>query len=242
MAIKKVLARGWDLHINEGTYGSPSWTAIGGIKSFTFSNGKNDADTTDFDSDGDVEHIVASRSRSVGVEGHYLLDEDDGSRDDGQSAVETLGELKGNDSLGDFKLTNPAGTVKRFYASVQVGDIGGGNDDPSSWGVNLTVSGAPVDAVSTDTDFATFALLGQTGASTINTSAHTVDIEIALGSDVDGLQPIFTLSTGAVADISDFVQTSGVSVVDFTSAVTYTITAQDGVTEQNWTVTVTVAT
>jgi hypothetical protein len=51
----------------------------------------------------------------------------------------------GNASKGDFKLVSPGGNGKRFYASVQVGDVGGGNDDPTSWGFTLSVSGKPLD-------------------------------------------------------------------------------------------------
>lgn len=141
MAVKKVLARDWVASINTGTYVSPVWVEIKGLSTLTFSNGKNDADTTDFNSDGWEEHIVASRNAELAIEGMYLEDPSDGSRDPGQEAVETLSETMGNDSLGDFKLVSPGGTGKRFYASAQIGDVGGGNDDPTSWGATLTRSG-----------------------------------------------------------------------------------------------------
>jgi len=143
MAATKVLARGWVLSINTGTYAVPVWTEVKGINTLTFSNSKNDADTTDFNSDGDMEHMVASRSREIAVEGFYLEDISTGDRDAGQEACETLAELTGNTSLGDFKLVSPAANGKRFYASANIGDVGGGNDDPTSWGVTLTISGKP---------------------------------------------------------------------------------------------------
>lgn len=141
MAVTKVLARDWVASINTGTYVSPVWTEIKGLNTLTFSNGKNDAETTDFNSEGFEEHIVASRNAELGIEGLFLEDPSDGSRDPGQEAVEALAELMGNDSLGDFKLVSPGGTGKRFYASAQIGDVGGGNDDATSWSATLTRSG-----------------------------------------------------------------------------------------------------
>ena len=141
MAITKVLARGWTLEVNTGTEEEPEFTPIGGINTFTFSNSKNDADITDFDSEGYMEHIVASRSFEISMEGFYLEDLATGDRDAGQEKVEEYGNLVGEDSLRTYRLTTPGGTVKTFLASTNIGDQGGGNDDPTSWGATLTVSG-----------------------------------------------------------------------------------------------------
>ena len=142
MAVVKVLARDWTLEINNGTYASPSWiNATCGLNTFTFSNTKNDADTTDFCSEGWMEHIVASRSMELTGEGFYLEDESTGDRNQGQELIETLANQMGNASLGDFRLTSPGGNSRRFYASANIADVGGGNDDPTSWGFTLTISG-----------------------------------------------------------------------------------------------------
>jgi hypothetical protein len=133
MGITKVLAREWVVSINTGTYVAPVWKEIKGLNTLTFSSGKNDADTTDFNSEGYEEHIVASRNAELSIEGLYMEDPSDGTRDPGQEAVEALAELMGNDSLGDFKLISPGGAGKRFYASAEIGDVGGGNDDATSW-------------------------------------------------------------------------------------------------------------
>ncbi|MBU2913272.1 BspA family leucine-rich repeat surface protein, partial [Reichenbachiella agariperforans] len=85
------------------------------------------------------------------------------------------------------------------------------------------------------TEVLTFVLTDQTGAATINTTDHTVAIEVAFGTDVSALSPEFTLSSGATSD-----PVSG-TAVDFSSAVTYTVTAEDGTTIQDWVVTVTEA-
>lgn len=79
----------------------------------------------------------------------------------------------------------------------------------------------------------------QTGVAVIDTAAKTVDIEVEYGTDVTGLIATFSLSTGAEADISDVAQVSGTTENDFTSPVTYTVTALDA-SEQEWTITVTV--
>jgi hypothetical protein len=147
MPAVKVLARNWVLEVATGkdaTTGSLIYTEVKGINSLTFSSSKNDAETTTFDDDGWETHLVASRGRSLSVEGYYLVDPADGTRDPGQLEVEELNDKIGPESLGDFRLTNPAGKKKTFKASVNLGDIGGGNDDPTSWGAELNVSGQPV--------------------------------------------------------------------------------------------------
>lgn len=93
----------------------------------------------------------------------------------------------------------------------------------------------------TETDFLTFSMAEQTGAATISTVAHTVAIEVANGTTVTALVATFTANPGAVVDVSDVAQVSGTTANNFTSPVVYTITAIDGSTEQDWTVTVTVA-
>lgn len=84
------------------------------------------------------------------------------------------------------------------------------------------------------TDITAFSLTQQTGAATIDTDNHTVSIEVAYGTNVTSLSPSITVSYGGTID-----PTSG-TARDFTSPVTYTVTAEDEVTEQEWTVTVTV--
>lgn len=102
----------------------------------------------------------------------------------------------------------------------------------AGWDGNVTVySEEEVD--STATDILTFVLAEQTGAATINITNHTVAIEVAYTADVTDLTPTITLSYGATV-----IPTSGVAR-DFTNPVPYTVTAEDGVTYQEWTVTVT---
>lgn len=83
------------------------------------------------------------------------------------------------------------------------------------------------------TDIIIFTLPTQTGAATINTTNHTVAIEVSYLATVTNLTPYISLSYGAT--ISPASMTSR----DFTTPQTYTVTALDGTTTQNWTVTVT---
>lgn len=179
MAVTKVLARGWTLEIqNPDTL---AWVTVNGLKSFSFDSEDNKADTTTFDDDGWNSHLVASRGRKIGCEGYYLEDQVSKARDDGQVLVEDYNEVIGPDSLGYFRLTSPAGTVRYFYASVSIGGVGGGNDDPTGWNAELTTSGAAslgtvVDSsISTTPATVTLAAGATQLLTTVFTPANTTD-------------------------------------------------------------------
>lgn len=89
-------------------------------------------------------------------------------------------------------------------------------------------------AQSSETDILTYSLPEETGPATIDDGAHTVDIEVANGTDVTALTPTFTVSPRASASPASGVEDN------YTAPVVITVTAQDG-TEQEWTVTVTEA-
>ena len=68
-----------------------------------------------------------------------------------------------------------------------------------------------------------------------------VEIEMVYDTDISSLVPVFELSEGATAEINEVVQTSGESVVDFSSgSVEYIITSEAAKVVQTWSVTVTV--
>ena len=94
---------------------------------------------------------------------------------------------------------------------------------------------------STETDITAFSFAEQTGAATVDATNHTVDIEVAFGSDLTALVATYTLSDGATAEVNAATQISGTTPNDFIGLVTYTITAEDGTTTQDWVVTVTVS-
>lgn len=139
MAAVKVLARGWKVEIQDSLL---AWKEVKGINTLTFSGSKNDADTTTFDDNGWLTHLVASRGRTITLGGYYLEDPSTGARDAGQETVDALADSIGTTSLGTFRLTSPYGTVRNLTASANVSDIGGGNDDPTGWSAELTINGA----------------------------------------------------------------------------------------------------
>ncbi|GAA4936124.1 hypothetical protein GCM10023314_05590 [Algibacter agarivorans] len=101
------------------------------------------------------------------------------------------------------------------------------------WVVTVT------EAASAETDILTFSFTEQTGAATIDAVSHTVVVEVANGTDLSALVSSFTLSAGATAVVGVAAQVSGTTSNDFSNDVTYTVTAADGTTTQDWVVTVT---
>lgn len=100
----------------------------------------------------------------------------------------------------------------------------------------ITVTEAAVN----DTDFLTygFGTPPQTGDALINPLNHTVEVEVGNGTALTDLVASFTLSEGAVAKVGGILQESGITSNDFTEPVVYSITAQDNITIQEWTVSV----
>jgi hypothetical protein len=110
----------------------------------------------------------------------------------------------------------------------------GMSDNPDiGWDADYYYGTMSVD--STATDILAFTLPQQTAPGTINTGNHTVAIQVAHGTNVTSLTPTISLSYGAT-----IAPTSG-TVRNFTTPQIYTVTALNGIDEQEWTVTVTVA-
>ena len=80
----------------------------------------------------------------------------------------------------------------------------------------------------------------QTGDARIDDRRGTVDIEVVFGTDVTQLTADFRLSKKATAFVDGIEQISKSTVNDFTNPVVYTVVAEDGVTTQDWVVTVTI--
>ncbi len=151
------------------------------------------------------------------------------------------------------------GTVSRYYGFAPVEavanqwyqysfDLPGGKsglgyiilEAVSQYGNNIFVDEMNIRAKSTETEIITYSLPGQTGAPVFGD--HTIDVEVAIGTDVTALVAGFTLSDGASASVLGVAQESGVTPNDFTNPVTYVVTAEDGVTTADWVVSVTEAT
>jgi hypothetical protein len=103
------------------------------------------------------------------------------------------------------------------------------------WVVTVNIS------PNTETEITSFSLAGFEAIATINATDHTVITEVPYGTDVTALVSDFSLSDNAVAYANTTVQTSGATINDFTNPITYTIMAEDGVTEQDWVVTVNIS-
>jgi hypothetical protein len=142
VAVEKVSARDWVVEINTGTVAVPAWTQIGGINNFVIGRNDEETDTTDFDSGGMEEHHVMQRGKTLGLEGFFKEDPANGDRDAGQEAVEAHAELVGAASLKQYRFTSPGGTGKVAMFSAKIGSVGGGNNDKTSWAVELKRSGA----------------------------------------------------------------------------------------------------
>ena len=89
--------------------------------------------------------------------------------------------------------------------------------------------------LSSDNDILTYSFTEQTGPAAINSTSHTVDIEVSNTASLSSLVATFTVSFGASATVSGTTQVSGTTTNNFTNPVTYVIAAEDGST-QNWVV------
>lgn len=87
-------------------------------------------------------------------------------------------------------------------------------------------------------DFKTFKIGDYVG--TVDTTNATVAISVPYGTDVTAASAEFTfVNSKSSAKVGSTAQESGVTTNDFSSPVTYTITAEDGTTTKNYVVTVT---
>ncbi|CAN2209350.1 Fibronectin type III [Candidatus Nanopelagicaceae bacterium] len=101
------------------------------------------------------------------------------------------------------------------------------------WVVTITAA-----AGSAENSILTFSASGATGV--VSEVDHTVTVEVPFGTDLTTLAPTFTASADSTVEVGATPQVSGTTVNDFTTAVNYTVTAQDG-TDQVWVVTITAA-
>ncbi|SMG13641.1 Por secretion system C-terminal sorting domain-containing protein [Marivirga sericea] len=88
---------------------------------------------------------------------------------------------------------------------------------------------------SSETDILSFTIEGQFGGTSIDEVNHTISLSMPFATDLSALVPDFELSVGALASPASS------EIVDFSGSVIYTITAEDGITTQNWEVSVTEA-
>ncbi len=137
-----------------------------------------------------------------------------------------------------IKITSSAGTVEKSAANSYEVEIDGteaslliveSNQTGGDGGFASIVlsDGSPV--LSNECDITSFTIAGV--AATI--SGTSITAELPAGTDVTALTPSIVTSTGATVEPK--------TAQDFSSAVEYTVTAEDGVTTKTYTVTITVA-
>jgi hypothetical protein len=84
----------------------------------------------------------------------------------------------------------------------------------------------------TASDILSFSVAEQAKPAAIDLISHEIYLEVEAGTDLTSLTPSLTISSGAS------ISPSGGVARDFTNEVTYTVTAQDGVSTQDWKVTI----
>lgn len=146
----KIDARDWIFQIQTGP---TAWTEIGGITTWELdpAAGTETTDDTTFKSKGRQEGHVAQRGASINLEGFYEYADDDETlteRDPGQLAVDALGDQVGRASLGGFRFRHDDQAVWTVWAKahVDLGAVGGGNNDNTSWSATFTRSGSATTA------------------------------------------------------------------------------------------------
>ena len=95
-----------------------------------------------------------------------------------------------------------------------------------NWTVTITYPSESATAISS------FALPGQLAKSVIDTGAHTIEVIMPVEVDLTSIAPSITTSYGATVSPD-----SGM-VNDFSNPTIYTVTAYDGITRQDWAVSV----
>lgn len=152
----------------------------------------------------------------------------------------TVSVLKNTSSVGVIDATSFASKIdfetETGVRSVAIGDLDG--DGISDLVVGNDFSASLYRHTISETDILTFSLPNQTGSAVIDVVNHTIAIEIDFTPDVSALIPTFTLSAGASVVVNGQTQISGTTAVDFADPVTYTVTAEDNTTTQDWVVTV----
>ncbi len=132
-------------------------------------------------------------------------------------------------TISEGAIASPASGSSGDYSNQVTIMVTAEDGTTASWKVTIS------EACANATDILTFSFPEETGAADIDNDAHTIDVEVENGTDLTKLTPTFTLSSGATSE-----PVSGIEG-DYNSPVTISVTAEDGVTKQDWSVTVTVA-
>jgi len=134
--------------------------------------------------------------------------------------------------LGTLEFGIKSGLPENAYSTTVFAIDPNGEYKTAALQINLGMR--PEKPASDQNDIASFDFAEATSPAVINLEGHLIDIEVAKGTILTALSPKITVSEGAsIYPVSEVTQ-------DFTSPVTYTVTAEDG-TLQDWSVRVTEA-
>lgn len=143
MAVLEYLAREFKFSASEN---GTTWTEIGGIDKWGWTEEPTSVETTDFDDAGGHAEMNVRIKYALTLSGNYLIDAASGARDAGQKLVEKLARQLGPQGYIHLKVeprdTDLDGAIEALY-SVKLTERGGGNDDKLPWGVEATVKGVP---------------------------------------------------------------------------------------------------
>ena len=126
-----------------------------------------------------------------------------------------------------------SGATANNFTSPVTYTVTAADGSTQDYAVTVTVDPSPAKAM------ASFSIVSPAVTGTIDETAKTVALTVPYGTSVTALIAAFA-ATGASVKVGSTAQTSGTTTNNFTSPVTYTVTAADGST-QNYVVTVTVA-
>lgn len=174
---------------------------------------------------------------------------------DGNGTNSTSGEYSADNAAYQtytYTGTTPADAVKA-YVIIRMYDGGGWTGSGTFWldnamytedgGKNLLPNRSFEEWLppSNLPEFLSFSFEGLDPAVTglINSMDKSVNATVPFGTDVTALVATFEVTEGATVKVGDTDQVSGTTANDFTSAVTYTLTSDDGTLTDDWVVTVT---
>lgn len=144
----QINARDWVFQVSEDpTNATPVWSAIAGIESFDLnpSEGEESTDTTTFASNGVAESQAMQRGASLQVSGKIVRN--GAVQDAGQVSADDLAALVGEASLGGVRFRHKDDTSWVVWTAwVSKANVGGGNNDKTTWGATFTRSGAATTA------------------------------------------------------------------------------------------------
>jgi hypothetical protein len=146
MTVTEIPARDFTFELNTGTTETPTWVEIGGLISWSNAPTTVRANTQTWEDGGRQNAYVSSRGDSFTLTGRRQEDPDTGDRDAGQEAAEAWAKEVGVPSQKPFRITTPGGNTITFNATAEATVGGGGEDDASTWQLQITVSGVITEA------------------------------------------------------------------------------------------------